>query len=101
MSWMLHYLQLFFMNTAGTERLKQCWNQYVSDDGISLQSIAMQISKVPGMKIPKREKKLITTDGMVTILAQPKETKIGVRDKTIMVLLYGKDRKYHRHNRLQ
>ena len=62
--------------------------QYVSDDDISLQSIALQISKVPGMKIPKREKKLITTEGMAAILARPKETKIGIRDKTIMVLLY-------------
>ena len=62
--------------------------QYVSDDDISLQSIALQISRVPGMKIPKREKKLITNEGLAAILAQPKNTKIGIRDKTIMVLLY-------------
>ena len=62
--------------------------QYVSDDDISLQSIALQISKVPGMKILKREKKLITNEGLAAILAQPKDTKIGIRDKTIMVLLY-------------
>lgn len=62
--------------------------QYVSDDDISLQSIALQVSKVPGMKIPKREKRLITKKGLAAILAQPKETKIGIRDKTIMVLLY-------------
>lgn len=62
--------------------------QYVSDEDISLQSVALQVSRVPGMKIPKREKKLITNEGLAAILAQPKETKIGIRDKTIMVLLY-------------
>lgn len=62
--------------------------QFVSDDDISLQSIALQISKVPSMKIPKREKKLITNEGLAAILSRPKVTKIGMRDKTIMILLY-------------
>ena len=60
--------------------------QYVSDDDISLQSIAFRFPKSRN-EDSKREKELITTEGMAAILAQP-ETKIGIRDKTIMVLLY-------------
>ncbi len=62
--------------------------QYASDNDVSLQSIALQVSKVPGMKVPKREKLLLSKEALNALLSQPKDTKIGIRDRTIMVLLY-------------
>ena len=62
--------------------------QYASDNDISLQSVALQVSKTKGMKIPKREKELLSMQALSALFAQPKDTKIGIRDRTIMILLY-------------
>lgn len=62
--------------------------QYASDNDVALQSIALEISRVPGSKVPKREKELLTEEALAALLAQPGNNKIGIRDQTIMVLLY-------------
>jgi len=62
--------------------------QYAADNDVSLQSISLLVSKVPGQKIPKREKLLLSKEALAVLLAQPRGTKIGVRDRTIMILLY-------------
>ena len=62
--------------------------QYASDNDISLQSVALRVSKTKGMKIPKREKELLSPQALSALFNQPKDTKIGIRDRTIMILLY-------------
>ena len=62
--------------------------QYASDNDISLQSVALRVSKTKGPKIPKREKELLSPQALTALFEQPKDTKIGIRDRTIMILLY-------------
>lgn len=62
--------------------------QYASDNDISLQSVALRVSKTKGLKIPKREKELLSPQALTALFDQPKETKLGIRDRTIMILLY-------------
>lgn len=61
---------------------------YVADGDISLQSIALTASKVPFLRVPKRTRETIGEDDFVALLAAPPNTKIGLRDRTIMILLY-------------
>ena len=61
---------------------------FASDKDISLQSIELQVRRVPQCKVPKTEKTVIPEDAMTAILQQPANTKMGLRDRTIMILLY-------------
>jgi len=61
---------------------------FAADKDISLQSIELQVRRVPQCKVPKTEKTIIPEDAMSAILQQPANTKMGLRDRTIMILLY-------------
>ena len=61
---------------------------YAADNDVALQGISLRVSKVTSLKIPKREKKLMSVEALKALLAQPENTKIGMRNKTIMILLY-------------
>ena len=61
---------------------------YVSDGDVSLQQTAIMISRVPFLKVPEKNKELLSEECLAAILAAPKATKFGIRDTTIMVLLY-------------
>lgn len=61
---------------------------YVSDDDILLQPIALSISRVPFLKEPKLTRPTIEEDALAALLLAPPDTKIGIRDRTIMILLY-------------
>ena len=61
---------------------------FASDKDITLQSIALEVARAPQCRVPKTEKTVICDDAMAAILQQPANTKMGLRDRTIMVLLY-------------
>ncbi len=61
---------------------------YASDNDVSLQSAAFLISKVHALNIPQREKELLSIEALTALLAQPENTRLGLRNKTIMILLY-------------
>ena len=61
---------------------------FVSDRNIAIQSIALSISRIPQCKVSKREKETLNKEALVAILQQPENTKIGLRDRVIMILLY-------------
>lgn len=61
---------------------------YVADGDISMQGIALAASKIPRIKEPKVNRPVIQDDDFFALLSAPMDTKIGIRDKTIMVLLY-------------
>ncbi len=61
---------------------------FAADKDISLQSIELEVRRVPQCRVPKTEKTVIPEDAMTAILRQPANTKIGLRDRTIMILLY-------------
>ena len=61
---------------------------FTSDRNITVQSVALSISRIPQCKVPKKEKEILTEASITTILQQPKKTKMGLRDRVIMILLY-------------
>jgi len=61
---------------------------YVADGDISLQSIAINASKVPLLRVPESLRETIDEDAFAALLLAPPNTKIGLRDRTIMILLY-------------
>ncbi|MBP3240602.1 MAG: tyrosine-type recombinase/integrase [Oribacterium sp.] len=61
---------------------------YVADGDISMQSIALMASKVPRVREPKTAREIIREADFNALLAAPPNTRIGIRDRTIMILLY-------------
>lgn len=62
--------------------------RYAANEDIALQSIAMQIASIPPLKVPKKEKAVISDEGLAAMFEAPPNTKKGIRDRTIMILLY-------------
>ncbi len=62
--------------------------QYCADNDVSLESVALNVSKVRSQKVPKREKNLLVEEDLEALLAQPPATRFGIRDRTILILLY-------------
>ncbi|MCR5452760.1 MAG: site-specific integrase [Lachnospiraceae bacterium] len=61
---------------------------YVADGDISMQSIALMASKVPRIRETKVTREIIQEADFNALLAAPPNTRIGARDRTIMILLY-------------
>jgi len=61
---------------------------FAADRDIALQSVALRIAKIPLCKEEQREKEILTQDAMSSILRQPKTSKMGLRDRVVMVLLF-------------
>jgi site-specific recombinase XerD len=61
---------------------------YVADIDVAVQSIALSVSKIPPRKCVKEEKIILSEEALAVILNAPPRTKMGLRDRTIMVVLY-------------
>lgn len=61
---------------------------YVADGEISMQSIALMVSKIPRIREPKVTRGIIQEADFSALLLAPPSTKTGLRDRTIMILLY-------------
>jgi site-specific recombinase XerD len=61
---------------------------YVADGDVSMQSIALSASNVPFLKEPKVTRNIISESDFAALLSAPPNTKLGIRDRTIMILLY-------------
>ncbi|MFH2074951.1 MAG: tyrosine-type recombinase/integrase [Pseudomonadota bacterium] len=61
---------------------------FAADKNITLQSKELEVRRVPQCKMSKTEKAVIPEDAMAAILRQPENTKMGLRDRTLMVLLF-------------
>ena len=61
---------------------------YVADGDISMQSIALMASKVPRIREPKITREIIQEADFHALLDAPANTRIGIRDRAIMILLY-------------
>lgn len=61
---------------------------YVADGDIFVQQIALSVSHVLFLKEPQKKKEIISNDNLKAILGAPNNSKIGIRDTTIMVILY-------------
>lgn len=61
---------------------------YAADCDISLQSVALTASRVPFFKVPKLTREVIPDNALKVLLSAPPDTKIGRRDRLILILLY-------------
>lgn len=62
--------------------------RFAADKDVTLQSIALEGRRVPQLKNPAAEHPVLSEVALTTLLSQPARTRIGFRDRTMMVLLY-------------
>ena len=61
---------------------------YAADRDISIQSVALAISQIKPLKKTHNEKEVLSEDALAAILSAPPQTKMGLRDRTILITLY-------------
>lgn len=61
---------------------------YVADGDITWQQNALMISRIPSLKNPEKEKDILNEDCLKAILSAPDNSNKGIRDATIMIVLY-------------
>ena len=61
---------------------------FAADKDIALESIVLNASKVPPSKERKKERETLSDEALAAILHQPPNTKTGLRNRTMMTLLY-------------
>lgn len=61
---------------------------YASDQDISIQSVALAIDQISPCKTIKKEKPILSEEALAALLSAPPNTKKGVRDRVILILLY-------------
>lgn len=61
---------------------------YAADMDVSVQSIALAISRISPCKTIAKENPILTEDALTALLAAPPHTRTGIRDRAILVLLY-------------
>ena len=62
--------------------------QYAADMDISIQSAAITISRIPPCKVTERVKETLSPEALETIFRMPPENDRGLRDRTLLILLY-------------
>ena len=61
---------------------------YASDIDISIQSVALSIGQILPCKAVKEEKVILSEEALAALFSAPPNTKTGLRDRTILILLY-------------
>ena len=75
-----------YFSTLDINTTHSTW--YVADENIDYQQTALAVSHVPFLKNPEKIKEVISEDCLKSLLSAPEHSKIGIRDTTIMVILY-------------
>jgi site-specific recombinase XerD len=90
LSFMLYLQNNGYARTTCNQRLAalKAYVWYVADGDIAMQQIALSVSHVPFLKEPDVEKEMLNEECLTAMLSAPGFTKIGIRDTTIMVILY-------------
>ena len=61
---------------------------FAADKDISLQSVALNVSRTPQVKAPERPKDTLDAQALSTLFNTPANTRVGLRDRTILIVLY-------------
>lgn len=61
---------------------------YIADGDVTWLQNALMVSKVPFLKKPEKEKDILSEDCLKALLLAPDNSKVGIRDATIMIVLY-------------
>ena len=87
----MEYLQeTGYEKTSCNQRLAaiKAYMWYVADGDISWQQNALLVSRVPFLKTPDKERKTLSEECLKALFSAPDKGKRGIRDATIMVILY-------------
>ncbi|NLB42468.1 MAG: tyrosine-type recombinase/integrase [Clostridiales bacterium] len=91
----LKYLQYMqekkkLANSTVNQRLAalKSYLRYVSDGNIALMQIYLGVQKVPLLKLYKLQRPIIEKNGLAMMLNKPLNTKIGNRDRMILIILF-------------
>lgn len=61
---------------------------FAAEKDTTLQSIAISISRIKSCRNPQKDKPILDEQALKMLIAAPDNSKMGIRDKTIMILLY-------------
>ena len=61
---------------------------YAADRDVSIQSVALSAASIPPRKKIQKEKETLSEEALTAILAAPPLTKMGMRDRAILIMLY-------------
>lgn len=61
---------------------------YVSDSNVELTSIYLSICRIPTLSVPKPVRPIIEPEDLNTFLDMPKNSRLGNRDRFILILLF-------------
>lgn len=61
---------------------------YAADRDVSLQQVCFSVSRAPFLTVPKRQREVIEKESLSALLSAPPQTKIGIRDRLILILLF-------------
>lgn len=87
----LEYLQeLGYAISTCNQRLAalKAYLWYVADCNITYQQTALIVSRIPFLKEPEKVKEILNKECLIALLSAPTSNRIGIRDTTIMVILY-------------
>lgn len=87
----MEYLQLHgYEKTSCNQRLAaiKSYMWYVADGNITWQQNALMVSRVPFLKTADKERPTLSEECLKALLSAPGRDKRGIRDATIMILLY-------------
>jgi len=62
--------------------------KFAADKNVALESIALSIAKMQKCKTVQKEILILSKEALEAILSAPPNTKLGLRDRTMMTLLY-------------
>jgi site-specific recombinase XerD len=61
---------------------------FAADKDVSIQSVALSAASIPPRKKIQKEKETLSEEALAVILAAPPLTKMGMRDRAILIMLY-------------
>ena len=61
---------------------------YAADKDVAIQSLALLAASIPPRKKIQKEKETLSEEALAAILAAPPLTKMGMRDRAILIVLY-------------
>jgi site-specific recombinase XerD len=61
---------------------------FAADKDVLLQSVALSVSRVPQQKTARQVRPILSPEALSALFSAPADTKIGLRDRTILIVLY-------------
>jgi site-specific recombinase XerD len=90
LSFMEYLQQQGYEKSSCNQRLAaiKSYMWYVTDGDITWQQNALMVSRVPFLKKTEKEKAILNEDCLKALLSAPDNSNLGIRDATIMIVLY-------------